>query len=86
MKKNNQKNTSCHYLSKIKIIISPQKLLTPKKIPAMDLEEKRLKQLKEIEREVEADIEKLTKKRDYDEWNRLDDLYDEHYPPGFDPF
>jgi len=21
-----------------------------------------------------------------EEWNRLDDLYDEHYPPGFDPF
>jgi len=21
-----------------------------------------------------------------DEWNRLDELYDEHFPPGFDPF
>jgi len=27
-----------------------------------------------------------SKKRSDDEWNRLDELYDEHYPPGFDPF
>jgi hypothetical protein len=26
------------------------------------------------------------KRSDDDEWNRLDELYDEHYPPGFDPF
>ena len=28
----------------------------------------------------------LKKSSEDEEWNRLDELYDEHYPPGFDPF
>jgi len=26
------------------------------------------------------------KRAENDEWNRLDELYDEHFSPGFDPF
>jgi hypothetical protein len=40
----------------------------------------------EFEDDIDFEIRKKKEEREQCEWDRLDDLYDEHFDPRFDPF
>lgn len=62
-------------------------LPTQKNIQKWDRIEKNKQNETPISYKITTPIYKDSKTRYEDEeWNRLDDLYDEHFHPGFDPF